>query len=189
LAVACDAEGRTYVADGAESNVKVFNKDGKWVHTIGEKGGHAPGKWNPQQMNSPVAVAVEERADGKRHVWVAENSFSPKRTSVWDGESGKFVRDYIGSTRYSAAGGAMSDDLPDLGICDGVFYKVDFANYSYAPTDVLGPMPARAPPSACNGPTRKPTSSTTCRRKRSFRRCVGVTGRYSNANGSRACRY
>jgi len=142
LAVACDAEGRTYVADGAESNVKVFNKDGKWVHTIGEKGGHAPGKWNPQQMNSPVAVAVEERADGKRHVWVAENSFSPKRTSVWNGESGKFVRDYIGSTRYSAAGGAMSDDVPDLGICDGVFYKVDFANYSYAPTDVLGPMPA-----------------------------------------------
>ncbi len=142
LAVACDSEGRTYVADGAELNVKVFGKDGKLVRAIGEKGGHAPGPWNPQRMNQPVSIAVEERADGQRHIWVTENSFSPKRTSVWDAGTGKLVRDYIGSTRYSASGGAMSDDVPDLGLCDGVFYKVDYAHCDYAPIEVIGAPPA-----------------------------------------------
>ena len=135
LAVACDSAGQIYVADGADSNVKVFNPDGK---PIGEKGGHVPGKWTPERMNNPVALAV----DDQHRLWVTEASLTPKRTSVWDAKTGKLVRDYIGTTRYSAAGGALSDDLPDVGLCDGVFFQIDYANYTSTPTEVLGAVPS-----------------------------------------------
>lgn len=137
LAVACDARDRIYVADGAEQNVKVFTPDGNRVATIGEAGGHPPGKWNAQQMQNPVALAIDERAQGAPHLWIAEANFSPKRVSVWDTATGKLVKDYIGTTRYMAAGGAMSDDDPNLGLADGVFFRVDLAKQTYTPLEVI----------------------------------------------------
>ncbi len=144
LAVATDSAGQIYVSDAAEQNVKVFNPAGQRIGTIGEPGGHRPGPWNPRRMQNPVALAVEERAGGK-FLWVTEANYTVKRVSVWDTASGALVRDYIGGTSYSGSGGAMSDDLPDLGISSGLFHHVDFAHYTYTVRELIGGRPDPQP--------------------------------------------
>jgi len=136
--------GTLYVGDRNSATVKVLrgaDSPGQVLGTIGVPGGHVPGPWNPQRMNRPRAIAVEERADGTTQVWVVEDSHSPRRISVWTPE-GNLVRDYLGNTRYSASGGFLSDDVPDLGFVDGVSYRIDYATSDYRPIDVLGGQPA-----------------------------------------------
>lgn len=143
VALAVDGQGKLYVADHASSNVKVYSNgtpQAKLVQQIGEQGGRRPGKWNPQQMGNPTAVAIEARTDGVQYLWVVEPIESPRRVSVWDMQ-GKCVRDYIGNTHYSASGGAMSDNMPDLGLYGGVTYKIDYDKYTYQPLEVLGGTP------------------------------------------------
>lgn len=138
---------RLFFGDAASSTVRVLtsaDKNGQVVATIGEPGGHRPGPWSSQRMNSPRAIAVEERADGTSLVWVVEESHSPRRVSVWSPD-GRFVRDYIGNTRYSASGGFLSDDEPNVGFVDGVRFRIDAAKSDYQPIDVLGGVPAPAP--------------------------------------------
>lgn len=144
LAVATDSAGMIYVSDAAELNVKVFNPAGQRVATIGEPGGHRPGPWNPRRMSNPVALAVEERAEGK-FLWVTEANYQLKRVSVWNIATGALVRDYIGGTSYSGSGGAMSDDLPNLGISTGLFLDVDFENYTYTVREIIGGRPDPQP--------------------------------------------
>ncbi len=144
LAVATDSAGHVYVSDGAELNVKVFNAAGQLVRAIGEPGGHQPGPWNPRRMINPVALAVEERAEG-RFLWVTEAAYSLKRVSVWNTGDGALAKDYLGGTSYSGSGGAMSDDLPDLGITYGLFHHVDFANYTYTVREMIGGRPEPQP--------------------------------------------
>ena len=51
-------------------------------------------------MNHPCGVSL----DAKGRVWVTENDFLPKRTSVWDPKTGAFVRAFYGPAKYGAGG-------------------------------------------------------------------------------------
>ncbi|HND56528.1 MAG TPA: hypothetical protein PLV92_29120, partial [Pirellulaceae bacterium] len=145
LAVAADSRGRVFLSDAERLNVARFsgvplNVTGR-LSQIGEPGGHVPGPWNSQRMGLPFAIAVEERDDGSSRLWVTENSLTPRRVSVWDADSGRLVRDYIGNTRYSASGGFLSDDLTGVGFVDGVKFQLDLAAGTYSPLEILGGSP------------------------------------------------
>ena len=138
-----DKAGRLFVGDDATQTVALFEvavSELKRIATIGEPGGHRPGPWNARRMRVPMAMAVEDRGDASSQVWMVENSFSPRRVSVWS-PSGDFMHDYIGNTRYSASGGFLSDDIPDLGFVDGVSFRIDYANATYRPVEILGGQP------------------------------------------------
>ncbi|MDZ4815659.1 MAG: sugar-binding protein [Verrucomicrobiota bacterium] len=138
-AVTFDSKGKMYVSDMTDKVIYVFDSGDstdKPSQTIGVKGGHIAGPWNPQRMEEASSMSVQETADGKTSVWTVENNFSPRRISLW-GTDGKLIRDFIGNTRYQASGGFMSDNAPDIGIVDKVMYKVDYKNQTYAPIEVL----------------------------------------------------
>lgn len=143
LALAADSKGRLYVSDGCDLNIKVLSSAGaesRELREIGCRGGHKPGPWDRKAIGNPVALAVEERADGRVQIWVVESSLSPRRVSVWT-DGGTFLTDYVGNSRYSGSGGLMSDDIPDMGIDDGVIFKVDYARQSYQPVEIMGGQP------------------------------------------------
>ncbi len=96
-----DAEGNLYVCDTnrAEQCVKVFSPSGKFIRRIGRPGGRREGKFDPLAMGNPVDVVVDARSN----VWVCENSFLPKRVSVWTRE-GALLRDYVGTPFYGGGG-------------------------------------------------------------------------------------
>ncbi|HEY1785957.1 MAG TPA: hypothetical protein VGG30_10430, partial [Pirellulales bacterium] len=103
--IALDAAGQIYVAVGApENQVKVFSADGKPVRSLGRAGGRTTvGQWTPDGMAFVKGIAV----DSQGQVWTAEADFSPKRVSVWNGQSGQLVRDFFGPPPYGATGGAI----------------------------------------------------------------------------------
>ena len=99
--MATDADGNVYfcATNAAEQCVKVLSPDGRLLRTIGRKGGRTEGRYDPLAMGNPVDVAV----DAKGFVWVCENSYTPKRVSVWTRE-GKLVREYVGTPFYGGGG-------------------------------------------------------------------------------------
>lgn len=103
---ATDADGNLYVCDtnAAEQCVKVYAPDGRFLRRIGRPGGRREGRYDPAAMGRPVDVAVDAR--GK--VWVCENSFYPKRVSVWT-RAGALVREYVGTPFYGG-GGSLAPD-------------------------------------------------------------------------------
>ena len=144
-AIAVDASGKIYLAD-ADQRVTVLTANlaqraSERSTKIGDAGGHKPGPWTPQAMNNPSSLAIEERADGSSHLWVTEADSYLKRVSVFNIADGKLVKDYIGTTNYMGSGGALSDDQPDLGLNRGTLYKIDYANCTYTPVEVVGGKP------------------------------------------------
>ncbi len=99
--VATDADGNLYRCDTnrSEQCVKVYAPDGRFLRRIGKPGGRREGAYDPQAMGNPVDVVVDARGN----VWVCENSFLPKRVSVWTRE-GRLVRDYVGTPYYGGGG-------------------------------------------------------------------------------------
>jgi outer membrane protein assembly factor BamB len=121
--IAIDAAGQIYVAVGVPDNqVKVFTADGKPSRSIGRAGGRAiVGPWTPDGMAFVRGIAV----DSKGQVWAAEADYSPKRVSVWDGASGKLVRDFFGPPPYGATGGAIMPADPNVMIGQGCEWRLD----------------------------------------------------------------
>lgn len=103
---ATDADGNLYVCatNAAEQCVKVYSPTGAFLRCIGKPGGRREGRYDPEAMGNPVDVAVDARG----FVWVCENSFCPKRVSVWTRE-GRLVREYVGTPFYGG-GGSLSPD-------------------------------------------------------------------------------
>ncbi|MBO5750825.1 MAG: hypothetical protein J6R80_00280 [Kiritimatiellae bacterium] len=99
--IATDADGNLYRCDtnSSEQCVKVFAPNGRLIRRIGKRGGRVEGVYDPLAMGNPVDVAI----DAVGHVWVCENSFLPKRVSVWTRE-GKLVREYVGTPYYGGGG-------------------------------------------------------------------------------------
>ena len=108
--LAVDAEGKVYVGVGApDDQVKVYDKSGKAVRTIGRKGGRAlVGKWTPGGMRFIAGMTV----DAKGKLWVMEADDKPKRVSVWDTKTGRFVKEFFGPSAYGALGGAINPADP-----------------------------------------------------------------------------
>ena len=133
--VSMDRAGNIYVSDwGTSFQVKVFSSSGKFLRAIGKEGGRPwVGKWDPSGMLVPRGVAVTD--DGR--LWVAEDDGSPKRISVWNAQSGSFLKEYIGPTPYG--GGTLFWINPKdrtLVHAEDTAFKADYDRKTYAPLTI-----------------------------------------------------
>ncbi len=100
-----DADGRLYIGFRGNLHViKVYSSEGTFLRDIGEPGGVQLGPYNPRRMHNPTGLAIS--ADDR--LWVAENSQSPKRISIWtlDGELEKWL---VGPAQYGGGGNLSAD--------------------------------------------------------------------------------
>ena len=121
--VAVDTDGRLYVGVGApDQQVKTFTADGKAAGTVGMPGGRPRlGPWHPEGLYAIRALVV----DARKHLWVMEGDNTPKRVSVWDTASGKFVTEYFGATQYGASGATIAPFDPNVMIGEGCEWRLD----------------------------------------------------------------
>lgn len=95
-----DGRGNLYVSEWGKSHqIKVFDADGRLLHTIGRPGGPKLGWYDERRINRPCGVAV----DDKGRLWVAEAGGLPKRLSVWKLD-GEFVEAFYGPAKYGGGG-------------------------------------------------------------------------------------
>ena len=118
-----DAAGRIYVGEGEPSvQIKVFTPDGKQVLAIGRQGGRPrTGPWVKDGLWNIHGLAI----DTQGRLWVAEALYFPKRFSVWNNQTGAFVREFFGSTHYGASGGAINPDDPNLMVGEACEWRLD----------------------------------------------------------------
>jgi len=121
--IATDKDGRICVAvRDPDQQVKVFSKDGKGAATIGRKGGRAKlGPWTPEGMLEANGITID--ADGR--LWVMESDMAPKRVSVWDSKTGKFVKEFFGPSTYGALGGAINPADPNIMVGQSCEWRLD----------------------------------------------------------------
>lgn len=122
-AIATDKAGKIYVAVGEPDNqVKVYDRDGKLLSTIGRKGGRPLlGKWQGDGMRFVSGIAID--ANGR--LWVMEADLSPKRVSVWDVATGKLWKEFFGATSYGAIGGAICPADANVMVGQDCEWKLD----------------------------------------------------------------
>lgn len=133
--IAIDRGRNIYISDwGTSFQVKVFDWNGHFLRAIGKEGGRPwVGKWEADGMLVPRGIAVTDNG----MLWVAEDDGSPKRVSVWDAKSGKFIRDYIGPAPYGGGTYFWIDPKDPARVnAEGTRFKVDYAAKSYAPEAV-----------------------------------------------------
>jgi len=132
--LAIDAQRNVYLSvRGADQNVKVFSPDGKVLREIGKRGGRPNhGPWDENGMRNPAQIAI----DSQGRLWVMEEAGNPKRTSVW-GLDGKFLKDFIGTTGYAAAG-AINPYDPTMGFAESTVFKIDLEKGSWRPVYSIG---------------------------------------------------
>ena len=120
--VATDPDGRIYVTDcGAAMQVKVFDRSGKPLRTIGKPGGRPwVGRYDPTGMLKPSGIAV----DADYNVWVCEHDNSPRRVSVWSPD-GDRLADLLGPGAYAVEGIAY-DLKPSWVNVHATLFDVDY---------------------------------------------------------------
>ncbi|HUS58590.1 MAG TPA: hypothetical protein VM141_08050, partial [Planctomycetota bacterium] len=121
--LAVDANGQIFLADRAAQQVKVYDKGGKLVRSVGLAGGRrAVGTWQPDGMLNPAGLAV----DSQGRLWVAEEDFAARRVSVW-AAGGQLVMDFMGPAvlRGAADANADPDDKTRL-FAHGFEFKLDY---------------------------------------------------------------
>ena len=129
-ALATDKDGNLFVMDrGADYQTKVFTPDGKLLRVIGTKGGQGQRlEFDPAALHCVEAISVDD--DGQ--LWVAENGDQDRpegaglirRIAVWD-RGGQFVKDFVGTTWYSANATCLHQQDPSIGYGYGVIYKLE----------------------------------------------------------------
>ncbi|MFO8012156.1 MAG: hypothetical protein R6X20_02505 [Phycisphaerae bacterium] len=128
-----DADGRVYVSQAGDSHqVRVFAVDGKALRTIGKPGGRRLGVYDEERMHNPAGIAVD--AEGK--LWVCEAGYAPKRISLWEAATGRFIRAFYGPPRYGGGGHLDPRDrtrfyYPSGG--QGIEYILDYKNQTSRP--------------------------------------------------------
>ena len=92
--MAVDALHNIYLSDnGTDQNIKVFSREGRLLRSIGTNGGRpAVGGWMQNALYRPHGIAI----DNQNQLWVTETDTYPRRVSVWDAGTGRFLRDYLG---------------------------------------------------------------------------------------------
>jgi hypothetical protein len=162
FAVTSDREGRIYVSDRGGRNevdnpsvslrqpglrtsrqasmqVKIFDRAGRWLCTMGRQGGQGPGKINPQDFYLPGGLAVDTRG----RLWVSEEN-PTKRISVWDipADLGRrpptLAREFFGPGSYGE-GAYMTDPRHPQRIVSGSFgivWDVDLGRGTFKPVEL-----------------------------------------------------
>ena len=97
--IAIDAKGLIYIGNqGKLQNISVFTAVGKYIRSIGKKGGRpVTGKFDPAGILYPGGIAI----DSKGKLWVPETSIPMKRISVWNSKTGKLLKEFFGGCSYS----------------------------------------------------------------------------------------
>ena len=93
------SKDRIAVADGARRAIVVFDRSGKQLFVIGDKGDRRRGAWDPNVIERPAGVAIA--SDGS--IWVAEERFAPKRVARFSAD-GKFIEEFLGPPMYGGGG-------------------------------------------------------------------------------------
>jgi outer membrane protein assembly factor BamB len=122
-ALTVDKAGNVYVGLREPENcVLVFDPNGKQIATIGRKGGRAKiGPWTSDGMLFISSLCI----DSAGKLWVTEADTAPKRISVWDSRSGKFIQEFFGPTTYGAIGGAINPRDPNIMAGQGCEWRID----------------------------------------------------------------
>ena len=118
-----DRKGSIYVAvGGPDHQIHAFSPSGKRLYTMGKKGGRIlRGPWDPDRLFHVWGMAV----DAKGTLWAAETDVLPKRISLWDTKTGKFIKEYFGATHYGASGGAINPHDPNILVGEGCEFRID----------------------------------------------------------------
>ena len=134
--VTTDSKNQIYVSDwGTSFQVKVFSPTGSPLRAIGKAGGRPwSGAWDTSGMLLPTGIAVTNA--GK--LWVAEDDAMPKRTSVWNAETGAFLREYVGPTAYGGEGLIIDPADASVAYALGLRLKTNFATKTWTPEAVIG---------------------------------------------------
>ncbi len=132
--LAVDATGNVYVAQrGDLQNVSVFSPDGRYLRSIGRRGGRpAVGRFERDGMYQPGGIAVDR--EGK--LWVAETQDSPKRISAWDAATGAFRKEFFGASQY-ATFVSMDPEREDEVFCHMTVWKVDLDRGMWEPASTM----------------------------------------------------
>jgi hypothetical protein len=144
-----DSKNRIYVSDwGSSFQVKVFSPSGAALRKIGDEGGRPwVGAWDNNGMLVPTGIAVS--GDGK--LWVAEDDTSPSRVSVWNPDTGAFVKEYLGPTPYGGPGSVIDPKDPTDANGIGTRFKLNFAAKTWTPRATMERRMDFNQPFALNG--------------------------------------
>lgn len=104
-AITFNKAGDLLVFDGAPDQrvVRMFDRTGKALRTIGTPGGRIVGPYDPNRFTSSPHIAVDLAVDARDRLWVVECDNAPKRVSLWDMD-GSFKKDLLGNTNYGGGG-------------------------------------------------------------------------------------
>lgn len=99
--LAFDAAGNMYVFDGGpeRSQIRVYDKSGQFVRTVGKPGGFKVGAWDPERLGNVSDIDI----DGEGQLWVVEQQYYPKRITLWSTD-GTFKKELLGNTSYGGGG-------------------------------------------------------------------------------------
>ncbi|MDD5704933.1 MAG: hypothetical protein PHR35_03350 [Kiritimatiellae bacterium] len=130
--LAVGKDGLLYASDcGDAMQVRVFNRQGECVRTIGKKGGRPwIGKYDENGMLEPAGLGFGP--DGT--LWVTEYDLSPLRISTWQPRKGTFVKEYFGPGSYAVTS-SVDDERPHLVCVHNTIFDV---NYRTGTTKPLG---------------------------------------------------
>jgi len=150
--ITMDDERNLYISDWGTSNqVKIFSPQGKFLGSIGAPGVPASGLYNTKLMHHPKGITI----DSRKHLWVAEEDFQPKRVSVWSLD-GRLVRALYGPVTYGG-GGSLDPRDKTLFYLDGMTFRLDWATGESSLIDIYQrPKDSdreRIPTTAGNTPT------------------------------------
>jgi len=128
------ADGLIYVANlGDKQNVSVFDASGKYLRSIGKGGGRPQiGRYEPGGMLEPRGIAVAPNG----RLWVAERLDSPKRTSVWDTNTGELADEFFGGSAYSTQV-YIDPRKPNEAYCHLTLFDLDWENKTWQPRSTL----------------------------------------------------
>jgi hypothetical protein len=119
-ALVVDLSGNIFIAErGRSHHVRVFDRNGKFLRTIGKTGVPSAGLYDELRMNNPNGMDIDDEG----RLWVTETDFQPKRVSVW-ARDGKFIRAFYGPTEYGG-GGQLDSMEPTRFFYHGMEFKLD----------------------------------------------------------------
>ncbi|MFA6291976.1 MAG: sugar-binding protein [Victivallales bacterium] len=119
--------GDIIVSDwGKSRQLKIFSREGKSLRSVGVKGGRPlMGAYDPAGFFRPRGVA----ADAKGRLWVAEDTDSPRRISVWSMD-GKLEKEFVGPGYYSG-GGLLDPSDKTRAYYHNMEFKLNFETGTY----------------------------------------------------------